>query len=61
MLEMKTNFEKSRLVVCVLILVMLFGTAAVCSGAGYTFSPEEIMYLTGTEMTAYKDGIRYSL
>lgn len=61
MLKMQTNFWKNGLVVCVLLLVMLCGIAAVCSGAGYLFSPEEIMYLTGTEMTAYKNGIRYSL
>ena len=61
MLKMKTNLNKSGLVVFALVLVILFGIAAVCSGAGYVFSPEEIMYLTGTEMTAYKDGIRSSL
>ena len=59
--KMNTIFGKNGLVVFVLVLVMLSGSAPVCSGAGYTFSPEEIMYLTGTGMTAYKDGIRYSL
>ena len=59
--KMNTIFGKNGLVFFVLVLVMLSGSAPVCSGAGYTFSPEEIMYLTGTGMTAYKDGIRYSL
>ena len=40
---------------------LLFATTAFCFAAEYNFSPEEIMYLTGIEMTAYKEGLRYAM
>ncbi|MBR6090924.1 MAG: M13 family metallopeptidase [Anaerolineaceae bacterium] len=40
---------------------MLFRTAAGFSEPGYSYTPEEIMYLTGIKNAAYKEGLRYAL
>ena len=53
--------EMIGMIIWILAAALAFGTPGVCSGAGYTFSPEETMYLAGIEMAAYKDGVCYSL
>ena len=57
----KQNIQITGLTTCLLILMLMFGTAAVCSGDEYSFSPEEKMYLAGIEKSAYKESTRYSL
>ena len=57
----KQNIQITGMTTCLLILMLMFGTAAVCSGAEYSFSPEEKMYLAGIEKAAYKESTRYSL
>lgn len=61
MTKRNSNIKTAEIIVCALICTLILGTAAVCAEAGYTFSPEETMYLTGLEKAAYKEGIRYSL
>ena len=58
---MKQHIHHIGMIMLVLVSLLLSGTAAHCFGDSYTFAPEEIMYLAGTEKTAYKEGLRYSL
>ena len=63
---MKTSeiciFKSMALVsIAFLIMVLTLGMMTVPSDAEYPYNPEEIMYLTGVEKAAYKNGVCYSL
>ncbi len=61
MMNIKRYESKIVVLELIIIIMLIFGSAAVCSGVEYAFKPEEIMYLAGIEMASYKEGARYTL
>ena len=57
---MKKMFGNLLVRIVIWVLTVL-PAAGICFGEPVNFSPEEIMYLTGVEMTAGREGARYSL